>query len=91
MIEELNQIQCMRMWDLTPLPPSKQAITTKWIFKLKTNANGQLVGCKAHLVAHGFQQREGEVFDETYAPKAKWNTLRMFVSIAAHYGWSYFH
>ena len=43
------------------------------------------------LVARGFQQRESEDFDETYVPIAKWNTIRTFVSVAAHYGWYIFH
>ena len=86
MLEELNQIQCMGTWDLTPLPLDKQAITTKWIFKVKTNVDGQPVWRKACQVAHGFQQWEGEDFDETYALVAKWNTLRTFVAVAAHYG-----
>ena len=92
MMEELNQIQCMRTWDLTPLPPGKQTITTKWIFKVKTNADGQPIQHKARLVACGFHvQREGEDCDETYAPVAKRNTLCTFILVAAHYGWSIFH
>ena len=39
MMEELNQIQCMLTWDLTPLPLGEQAITTKWIFKVITNVD----------------------------------------------------
>ena len=73
------------------MPPNKEAITTKYIFKVKTNVDGQLVQRKVCLVACGFQQWEGEDFDESYALVAKWNTLRIFVAVAAHNGWSIFH
>ena len=46
---------------------------------------------KACLVARGCQQHAGIDYDETYAPVAKWNTLRATTAIAAHRGWPILH
>lgn len=42
-------------------------------------------------MAKGFQQHEGQVYSETFAPVIKWNTLRSIVSLAGHQGWTIFH
>ena len=38
-------------WDLVPLPPHRKAIGSKWIYRLKYNADGSVVRHKARLVA----------------------------------------
>ena len=78
-------------WDLVPLPPGRTPITTKWVYKVKRDHAGNIAKLKARLVARGFQQKEGEDFEETFAPVVKWNTLRTLVALAAHRGWKIFH
>jgi hypothetical protein len=58
-------------WELVKLPPGRKAIGSKWVFKVKRNANGSVVHYKACLVAQGFSQRPGIDFNETFAPTAK--------------------
>lgn len=91
MEDELRSIHRNNTWDLVPLPLDRQAISTKWVFRVKTNANGSIAKLKARLVARGFQQKEGQDYKETFAPVVKWNTLRSIVSLAGHRGWSIFH
>ena len=43
-------------WELTELPPGKKPVGVKWVFKIKTNADGSLDKFKARLVAKGFTQ-----------------------------------
>ena len=45
-------------WTSAKLPPEKRAISTKWVFKFKTNMDGSR-RYKARLVVRGFEQREG--------------------------------
>jgi hypothetical protein len=40
MHEEIDAISCNGTWTLVPLPPGKSAISTKWVFKEKTGADG---------------------------------------------------
>jgi hypothetical protein len=91
MDDELTSIYQNGRWDLVPLPPDKKAIETKWVFRVKTNADGTVAKLKARLVAKGFQQKAGQDYSETFAPVVKWNTLRSIVALAGHQGWNIFH
>jgi hypothetical protein len=71
---------------LVPLPPEQNIIGTKWIFKNKTDEHGTVVLNKARLVAQGYTQIEGVDFDETFAPVARLELIRILLSIACHLG-----
>ena len=55
------------MWTLVDLPDDWQGIENKWIFKKKTNADGNVIVYKARLVAKGFRQVQGVDYDETFS------------------------
>ena len=55
-----------KTWILTKLPAGKRAISSKWVFKTKMNALGELVCRKARLVARGFCQPQGIDYNDTY-------------------------
>ena len=59
------------IWDLVPLPPNRQAIGCKWVYKVKENADGSINRFKARLVANGFHQVHGFDFHETFFPVIK--------------------
>ncbi|KAG5562829.1 hypothetical protein RHGRI_005526 [Rhododendron griersonianum] len=86
MHEELNQFERNNVWELVPRPPHTNIIGTKWIFKNKTNEQGTVVRNKARLVAQGYTQVEGIDFDETFAPVARLESIRIMLAVACFLG-----
>ncbi|KAD6796314.1 hypothetical protein E3N88_07210 [Mikania micrantha] len=80
---ELLQFKKQQVWELVPLPQGKCAIGTKWVFRNKTDENGQIIKNKARLVVQGFSQEEGIDYDETFAPVARLEAIRLFLAYAA--------
>jgi hypothetical protein len=69
-----------------PRPTEQNIISTKWIFKNKTDEHGTVIWNKARLVAQGYTQIEGVDFDETFASCARLESIKNFLSIACHLG-----
>ncbi|KAJ9544131.1 hypothetical protein OSB04_023838 [Centaurea solstitialis] len=86
MQDELLQFERNLVWTLTPLPYSKVAIGTKWVFRNKKDENGVVMRNKARLVAQGYCQEEGIDYEETFAPVARLEAIRIFLAYAAHRG-----
>ena len=67
---EIGSMYESKIWTLVDLPDDRQAIENKWIFKKKTDADGNVTAYKARLVAKGFRQVQGVDYDETFSPIA---------------------
>lgn len=74
-------------WFLVPPDPSQKLITNKWVFRVKTKADGTLDKLKARLVARGFEQLAGIDYLETFSPVVKFSTIRLVFALAATRGW----
>lgn len=83
MQEEMNSHKSNDTWFLTDLPAHKKAIASKWVFKTKRNADGDLVRHKARLVVKGCSQKEGIDYTETFAPVVRYNSIRFLFALAA--------
>ena len=68
MKSEIGSMYENKVWTLEVLPEGRKAIQNKWIFKKKTNADGNVTVYKARLVANGFSQVQGVDYDETFSP-----------------------
>ena len=62
-------------------------VTSRWLYKLKYVANGSIEKYKACFVARGFSQVEEVDYDETFAPVARYTSIKSVISIAAEMGW----
>lgn len=72
-------------WTLSDLPDNKRAIPCKWLFKVKTNADGNIERYKARLVIKGYRQQKGVEYDEVYAPVVRHTSIRYLLSLAVKY------
>lgn len=81
--EEYDSLIRNETWSLVPLPSNRKAIKSRWVFKVKPALRGSDARHKARLVAKGFSQRRGIDYDETFAPVAKQDTLRVILSFVA--------
>ncbi|GKA26939.1 copia protein [Tanacetum coccineum] len=82
MQEELNQFIANDVWELVPQPKNMTVIGTKWVFRNKLDENGIVSRNKARLVAQGYNQQEGIDYDETYAPVARLESIRILLAYA---------
>lgn len=64
-------------WNLEPLPPNRQAIDCKWVYKIKRKPNGSIDRYKVRLCAKGFLQKEGIDYKETFAPVVRYDSIRV--------------
>ncbi|GKD03456.1 retrovirus-related pol polyprotein from transposon TNT 1-94 [Tanacetum coccineum] len=80
MQEELNEFIANDVWELVPQPRNMTIIGTKWVFRNKLDENDIVSPNKATLVAQGYNQQEGIDYDETYAPIARLESIRILLA-----------
>ncbi|GJU18421.1 retrovirus-related pol polyprotein from transposon TNT 1-94 [Tanacetum coccineum] len=84
MQEELHQFDRLDVWELVDRPLCKNVINMKWLWKNKRDEENTVIRNKALLVAKGYSQHEGIDFEESFAPVARLEVVRLFVAYAAH-------
>ncbi|GKA58760.1 retrovirus-related pol polyprotein from transposon TNT 1-94, partial [Tanacetum coccineum] len=88
MTEELNQFERNKVWTLVPKPFGKTIIGLKWVFRNKMDEEGVVTKNKARLVVKGYKQEEGIDYDETFAPVARLEAIRIFLAYASYMGFT---
>ncbi|GJS69767.1 retrovirus-related pol polyprotein from transposon TNT 1-94 [Tanacetum coccineum] len=84
MQEELHQFDRLDVWELVDRPLCKNVINLKWLWKNKRDEENTIIRNKSRLVAKGYAQKEGIDFEESFAPVARLEAVRLFIAYAAH-------
>ena len=87
MEEEIQALKQNQTWDLVPRPKDVKPISSKWVYKFKTRANGSIEKYKACLVARGFSQQYELDYDETFSLVAKITIVCVLIALAAIKSW----
>jgi hypothetical protein len=91
LMEEYQSIMKHDVWEIVPSCKGKFVVTSKWFYNIKHVVDGSINKYKERFVARGFSQRKGEDHDETFAPVARYTSIRAIISLAASMGWSLHH
>ena len=86
MQDELNQFERNKVWHLEPHPEHQKVIGLKWVFRNKLDEHGIIIRNKARLVVKGYNQQEGIDYEETFAPVARLEAIRIIIDIASYMG-----
>lgn len=80
MKEEMKSLTKNKTWELVNLPPDRRTIKNKWIYRLKTDGN--INRYKVRLVIKGCSQKINIDYNETFSPVARFESIRILMSIA---------
>ncbi|GJT43299.1 retrovirus-related pol polyprotein from transposon TNT 1-94 [Tanacetum coccineum] len=84
MQEEIHEFKRLEVWELVSCPDKVFLIKLKLIYKVKTDESGGVLKNKARLVAQGFRQEEGIDFEESFAPVARIEAIRIVIANASY-------
>jgi hypothetical protein len=85
MQEELNNFKRNEVWSLVPRPKQNVVGTRN-----KQDEHGVVTRNKARLMAKGYAQVAGLDFEETFAPVARLESIRILLAYAAHHSFRLF-
>ena len=69
------------------MPPGQSVVGYRWVYKIKTKADGSVERYKARLVVKGFTQEYGIDYEETFAPVARLTSVRYLIAVVAIRRW----
>nr|GEY46849.1 retrovirus-related Pol polyprotein from transposon TNT 1-94 [Tanacetum cinerariifolium] len=88
MQEELHQFIRLDVWELVPSSDGIKPLTLKWLFKNRHDEENTVIRNKTRLVVRGYRQEEGIDFEESFAPVARMEAIRIFLAYNAHKGFT---
>ncbi|POM60507.1 Retrotransposon Tca5 Polyprotein [Phytophthora palmivora] len=83
MLSELQSLKGHQPWELEPRSKAKKVK----VITLQRDERGRVTRFKSRLVIHGFKQKRGVNYSETFAPVIRFETIRTAIYYAAHRGW----
>ena len=83
MVEDYDSIVHNNVRDMVPRLENKSVVSCHWIYRVKKVVDGSVEKHKARFVAHGFSQVDGIDYDETFAPIARYSSIKSMLALLA--------
>ena len=87
MVDEYDSIFRKNAGEIVPRPVGKLVVDLKWIYKVKQVVDGSAKKYKEIFFSQGFSQIEGIDYEETFAPVARYSSIRTILTLSAQMGW----
>jgi hypothetical protein len=87
MTEEYQSIMKNEVWEIAPRLKSKDVVSSRWLFKIKHVVDGSIEKYKERFVVHGFSQKEGIDYEKTFAPVARYTSIKTIIALATKMKW----
>ncbi|GKB86034.1 retrotransposon protein, putative, ty1-copia subclass [Tanacetum coccineum] len=82
---EMQSMKDNQVWNLVDLPPNCKTVRSKWLFKKRSDMDGNMRTYKARLIAKGFTQTYGVDYEKTFSPVVDVKAIRILIAIAVFY------
>ena len=84
---EVDELESQGTWDVTDLPSDKHPLKGRWVYKLKTDINGEIIKYKARWVVKGYNQVLGVDYLDTFSTTCRPESYRIVFVLAVHNSW----
>ena len=72
-------------WELVPPLKDANIVGSKWVLKVKRDADGNINRNKARLVAQGYSQTQRLDYEDVFSPVARYSSIRTLLALANKY------
>jgi Reverse transcriptase (RNA-dependent DNA polymerase) len=88
MNNEIKELELQNTWTILNLPPNKNLLRGKWVYKIKKNNKGEIIKYKARWVIKGFNQILGIDYLDTFSTTCRPETYRLLIIMAVTNNWT---
>ena len=87
MQKEIDELNRQNTWNLANLPDNRTALRGKWVYKIKTDINNNIIKYKARWVVKGFNQVLGIDYLDTFSTTCRLESYRTIFILAMQNRW----
>lgn len=89
MYKELNRLNSRNTWKIVDTPTDANIVGSKWVYRTKRDAAGNITSHRARLVTQGYSQVEGIDYnnDDTFASVTRLSSIRAILALANRKGY----